>query len=249
MEKYFRNHVKFAGNALLVFAAGGFAYWLYRAGKNFAGPLKQLGISSITRKYDPQQRKGEIVFYGASNFTRWAAMEKDIPQYKVQNHGFGGSTDQDLIDYAPVLLYPYQPKIVVFQTGSNDYVAAPGTTEEKLRFCMHRKQEMFEQFHENLPKAHFVVMSGLLLPGRSEFRELTQELNRQLAEFCEQRDYMTYVNADELTYRGNEFDRSRFVKDMIHLTPEAQKAWAIQYIIPALDNIQRFHDNSKCAEP
>ncbi len=111
MEKYFRNHAKFAGNALLVFAAGGFAYWLYRAGKNFAGPLKQLGISSITRKYDPQQRKGEIVFYGASNFTRWAAMEKDIPQYKVQNHGFGGSTDQDLIDYASVLLYPYQPTV------------------------------------------------------------------------------------------------------------------------------------------
>lgn len=249
MEIHSKNHVKFAGNALLIFAAGGFAYWLYHAGKNFAGPLKQLGIRAITSKYDPQRRSGEIVFYGASNFTRWAAMEKDIPQYKVQNHGFGGSTDQDLIDYAPVLLYPYQPKIVVFQTGSNDYVAAPGTIEEKLRFCMHRKQEMFEQFHRELPETHFVVMSGLLLPGRSEFRELTQELNRQLKEFCEQRDYMTYVNADELTYRNNEFDRSRFVKDMIHLTPEAQKAWAVQYIIPALDNIQSFHSNCKCTEP
>lgn len=246
MEKHTGNHVKLIGSTMLVFAAGSFAYWLYQAGRNFAGPLKQLGISAITRKYDPQQRGGEIVFYGASNFTRWAAMEKDIPQYKVQNHGFGGSTDQDLIDYAPVLLYPYQPKIVVFQTGSNDYVSAPGTAEEKLEFCMRRKQEMFEQFHRHLPNAHFVVMSGLLLPGRSEFRELTQKLNRQLEEFCSQRDYMTYVNAEELTYRNNEFDRSRFVKDMIHLTPEAQKTWAVQYIIPALDRIQSSH---KCAEP
>lgn len=208
---------------------------LYTAGINFAGPLKDLGIKKITKSYDPAERSGEIIFYGASNFTRWKTMEEDIPEYKVQNHGFGGSDDQDLMDYAGELLYPYAPKIVVFQTGSNDYVHAEGTDAEKIQFCMERKKQMFETFHEKLPDAQFIVLSGLLLPGRSEYLEMTQEVNRQLEELCAETDYLTYVDAEELTYKDGVFDESLFVKDGIHLTDAARRIWAEKYILPALD--------------
>ena len=42
----------------------------------------------ILQKYDFETRKGEIVFYGASNFRLWTEMENDLSEYKVQNHGF-----------------------------------------------------------------------------------------------------------------------------------------------------------------
>ena len=45
-------------------------------------------------------------------------MENELKGYKVQNHGFGESTDRLLVQYADRLLYPYGPKIVFFQTGS-----------------------------------------------------------------------------------------------------------------------------------
>ncbi|GAB2843975.1 hypothetical protein GCM10022221_49100 [Actinocorallia aurea] len=48
----------------------------------------------------------------------------------VQNHGFGGSTDRDLVQYADRLLHPFAPAIAAFQTGSNDYVGLTGTDEE-----------------------------------------------------------------------------------------------------------------------
>ena len=61
---------------------------LYTAGINFAGPLKDLGIKKITKSYDPAERSGEIVFYGASNFTRWKTMEKDISAAAKKTYDF-----------------------------------------------------------------------------------------------------------------------------------------------------------------
>ena len=43
----------------------------------------------------------------------------------------GGSTDKLLVKYADKLLYPYNPKIVFFQTGSNDYVSLSGLMKKK----------------------------------------------------------------------------------------------------------------------
>lgn len=215
-------------------------YELVVWGLNFAGPLRILAVKQL-EKDDPKQYRGAILFYGASNFARWKNMQESFPDYTVVNHGFGGSTDPDLIRYADTLLYPYEPSIVVFQTGSNDYVLSPLKGEELLADVLRRKKEMFEEFHKHLPHAHFVIMSGLLLPGRSQYRELTEQVNRVLSRFSEESDYCTFVNAEELTYDKEKgtFNTDLFVKDMIHLNENGQKAWADGYIRPALDRLKR----------
>ncbi len=230
--------------AILTVLAVGLLIGLIAVGRAWAwGPFKFLfkgydeEAAAIVQKYDAGTRSGEIVFYGASNFRLWNDMEADFPGFLVQNHGFGGSDDQNLMDFADRLLYPYQPKIVVFQTGSNDYVAAKGSNAEKIRFCMERKARMFDTFHEKLPDAHFVVMSGLLLPGRSQYIDMTLEVNRQLRELCESREYLTYVDAEALIYQNGIADLSLFVEDGIHLTDEARVVWANEYIIPALQEL------------
>ena len=92
----------------------------------------------------------------------WTEKENDLFNYRVHNHGFGGCTDHDLVQYADKLLYPYDPEIIFFQTGSNDYVSLKGTDEEKVKVCMDYKK-MFNEIHEKLPNAKLVVMSGLLV--------------------------------------------------------------------------------------
>ena len=191
----------------------------------------------ILQKYDSETRKGEIVFYGASNFRLWTEMENDLPEYKVQNHGFGGSTDQDLVERADTLLYPYAPAVVFFQTGSNDYVSLDGTDEEKVEVCMAYKKFMFETFHEKLPEAKFVVMSGLLLPGRSQYTALTQKINDALEELCAEYDYMTFVDAEEMTFDGSAYRSELFIKDGIHLNHEGQLLWRDGYIRPAIETL------------
>ena len=189
----------------------------------------------ILQKYDSETRKGEIVFYGASNFRLWTEMENDLSEYKVQNHGFGGSTDKDLVERADTLLYPYAPTVVFFQTGSNDYVSLDGTDEEKVEVCMAYKKFMFETFHEKLPEAKFVVMSGLLLPGRSQYTALTQKINDALEKLCAEYDYMTFVDAEEMTFDGSAYRSELFIKDGIHLNHEGQLLWRDGYIKPAIE--------------
>ena len=191
--------------------------------------------SAIVKKYDAAERRHEIIFYGASNFRLWTDMEEDLAEYKVQNHGFGGSTDRMLVEYAETLLYPYEPDIVFFQTGSNDYVGLSGTDAEKVSACMEYKKQMFSQFHARLPEAKFVVMSGLLLPGRSEYTALTQQINKALEQLCAGADYLYFVDASAMTYDGGQYADDLFQKDGIHLNRGGQRLWCENYIRPQLE--------------
>lgn len=194
-------------------------------------------VKTLTDRYPPENHQNGIIFYGASNFRLWTQMEQDLAGYPVQNHGFGGSTDTLLVKYADKLLYPYDPRVVFFQTGSNDYVALSGTDEEKVQTCMTAKREMFRTFHERLPEAKFVVMSGLLLPGRSQYTALTQKINRELKDLCDELDYMTFVDASDMTFDGTNYREELFIKDGIHLNHKGQLMWMDGYILPALEQL------------
>lgn len=194
-------------------------------------------VEKIEAKYNVETHQHGIVFYGASNFRLWEEMENDLAEYPVQNHGFGGSTDKMLVQYANQILYPYNPDIVFFQTGSNDYVNLAGSDEDKVEVCMEYKCEMFEQFHAKLPDAKFVVMSGLLLPGRSRYTELTQMINERLAELCEEKEYMYFVDASDMTYDGENYAEELFRFDQIHLNHDGQLLWCNNYIRPMLEEL------------
>lgn len=192
-------------------------------------------VAAIEERYDADTRKGEIIFYGASNFCLWTEMENDLSGYRVQNHGFGGSTDKMLVQYADRILFPYEPAVVFFLTSSNDYVGLSGTDEEKAALCMDYKEKMFDAFHTALPDTRFVVMSGLLLPGRDQYRILTETINHGLAELCDKRDYMSFVDASDLTWDGSSYRTEYFLKDGIHLNHTGQLLWMKNYIQPQIE--------------
>ncbi len=235
---------KAAITATATMAAAVTAGLAYPGWKYGWGPFKGLfrgfesEVKAIEDKYDSETRKNEIVFYGASNFRLWKEMENDLPEYRVQNHGFGGSTDKDLYEYAERILYPYEPDIVFFQTGSNDYVQLTGSDEIRIQVCVEFKKQMFEEFHRKLPDARFVVMSGLLLPGRSQYTDLTIKINRQLKKLCDEHsDYMTFIDAEKMTFDGQNYAEELFIKDGIHLNHEGQLKWCNEYIRPVLEKL------------
>lgn len=191
----------------------------------------------LAQKHVAAEHQHEIVFYGASNFRLWAQMEGDLSDYKVLNHGFGGSTDRLLMEYADLLVYPYEPDIVFFQTGSNDYANQTGTDAQIVADCMAYKKEMFAAFHARLPEAKLVVMSGLLLPGRSAYTAMTQQINAELSKLCEETDYLYFVNAEDMTYTAGAYVQTLFEGDGIHLNREGQLLWCEQYIRPQIESL------------
>ena len=206
------------------------------------GPFTYLAfdahINNILKKYDANTRKQEIVFYGASNFRLWEEMEEDMKPYVVQNHGFGGSTDVMLMEQADRLLYTYDPQIVVFQTGSNDYASKSGTDAEKIASGIEYKKEMFKTFHEKLPNSQFVVMAGILMPGRSQYDEIVKQINKEIKEYAATCAYVTFVDSERMTVNDDGSHKEElFISDGIHLTHEARIMWANDYIKPALKTV------------
>jgi lysophospholipase L1-like esterase len=206
------------------------------------GPLAMLRVLRMRVRDDPRRRSGEIVFYGASNFTLWFSIADDLARFRVVNHAFGGSTDADLRRWAGLLLLPYDPAIVVLQTGSNDYAGLSGTLEEQVDRVLREKRAMLAAWCAALPRTRFVVLSGLLLPGRASFVGLTRALNAGLARLADEMPTVTYVDAEALTLRGGRPDPSLFIRDGIHLTGAARRRWADEFIAPVLDRLIAEHD-------
>ena len=151
--------------------------------------------------------------------------------WKAQNHGMGGCIDEDLMHYAPRLLYPYHPRVVFFQTGSNDIAAGI-----PLETILENKRTMYGLFLEHMPQAKLVVCSGLPLPGRTQFWDATVETNRLLAQLCRETDRLFFLDATDamLTDRGPEELRTRdgrffnsdyFRADRIHLNKRGHDVW------------------------
>lgn len=205
------------------------------------GPFKSLfweqEVKRIQKSYPYDENQEGIVFYGPSNFRLWTEMTNDLKEYKVVNSGFGGSTDKIMVKYADRLLYPYKPKVLFFQTGSNDYVEMSGTDEEKISTCMEYKKVMYQTFHNELPNTKLVVMSGLLLPGRSAYTDLTIKVNEKLNEYAKTIDYLYFVNANEMTFDGTNYRKELFQSDGIHLNHEGQLEWRDKYIKPEIESL------------
>jgi lysophospholipase L1-like esterase len=214
------------------------------------GPFSFLAFDkrekAIIAQYDASERQNEIVFYGASNFRLWKEMDEDMKPFVVQNHGFGGSTDADLLERADRLLYPYHPAIIVFQTGSNDCAKLKGTDDEIYNQVIERKLKIFETFHEKLPDAQFIVISGILMPGRSQYDEIIKRVNQTLRGHAEKTDYLYFVDAEEMTLdeNGNHITEM-FISDGIHLTHESRIRWANEYIKPVLEQVLADHPELK----
>lgn len=194
------------------------------------GEYKKYIAQMLAEKYE-MRSQGEIIFYGASNFRLWSFMERDMEPYSVQNHRIGGCTDTDLIELADTLLYPFKPKAVFIQTGSNDYING-----ESLDEVFANKDKMFQEFRKELPDTAFIVMSGLPLLGRPEYWDLTVKVNEYLKEYCEKNENMYFVDAtsamlsdegtpDMETSDGRYFNPSIYVSDGLHLNQEGHDLW------------------------
>ena len=190
--------------------------------------LPSFSVPRIRRAYRDRPQ-GETVFYGASNFTLWKTMERDLEPFVLQNHGFGGATDDLLLRCAPQLLFPYRPSVAVFQTGSNDL--AFGKTLDQV---LADKFTMFDEFHAELPTTRFIIMSGLPLPGRSELWDATRTINAAITSYAAHHDLVAFADATEvLLDEGGGFRPELFRKDGIHLNDSGRAEWS-RVIVPAL---------------
>lgn len=93
------------------------------------------------QNYEAEEvEKGQIVFYGPSNFTRWSTRFKHKPLREVLlgksgkpcciNRGFGSSCSEQQLYYYPRAVRPLEPKVLVYCTGLGNGLGFGYTPEE-----------------------------------------------------------------------------------------------------------------------
>lgn len=224
MKKKIRNILIWSIIGVTVATGGTLGILSYLGGSQYVGPFRGLSIGIIRSRNKPQDSQNRILFYGASNFRLWDNMEKDMEGYGykgVLNHGFGGAMDKDLIQYASEIVYPYQPKALFIQTGSNDYaggLSRKDVEENKITF--------YTDLRSHLPDTPILIMSGLPLPGRQEYKASIDSVNVFIRDYCKEHENFFFLDADPIMLNSDgSYKPEYFRSDQIHLNQEGHDAW------------------------
>jgi len=100
------------------------------AAVNSEGPFEsEIRAFEDSDRIDPP-KPGGVVFVGSSSIRLWPDLQADFPGVNVIQRGFGGSQIDQVVTYAPRIVLPYKPKLIVLYAGDNDLTA--GRTPQQI---------------------------------------------------------------------------------------------------------------------
>lgn len=179
-------------------------------------------ISALLAKDEktPPPQAG-IVFTGSSSIRLWD-LAKAFPNQPVVNRGFGGSQIHDATKYAPKIVTPLKPKLVVFYSGDNDLKS--NKTPEK---CAADFAEFCAAVHKELPKTQIWFIAIKPSPSRWSIYEKQVAANKLICDICEKDSQrLLFIDIVPAMLGSNgQPPKELFVKDMLHMSPAGYAIW------------------------
>ncbi len=166
--------------------------------------------------------KNAVEFIGSSTIARWRTLAQDFPGQPVYNRGFGGSEIVDSTHFAPRVIFPYAPRMIVFRAGGNDLAAGKSPEQVFADF-----KEFVAVAHAKLPATEIVFISWNPTPSRWKQHEQEKALNRLVENFVRQTPHLKYIETYDLPLGPDGRPRPElFVADQLHFNAEGYKLLA-----------------------
>ena len=197
-------------------------------------PLKQFenwNIEGDIQRFEAENaEKGQIVFYGPSNFTRWSREWGNIPLREALlgksgkpccvNRGFGTSAPEHHLCFYSRVIRPLEPKALVYSPGLGNSFLFGYTAEETFRLAQRVVQYARNDFPD-MP-IYIVDMSLFKQKGKEKY-PLYKAYSEWLRELCDAVPGCTFldVNAYEPL---NSWDL--LAEDKIHFNAEGYRRYA-----------------------
>ena len=164
---------------------------------------------------------GGIVLVGSSSFRLWPDLAGDFPGAPVVNRGFGGSTLPDVLRYAPRIVLPHRPRLVLVYAGDNDI--ASGRTPAQV---LADYQAFVALVRGALPAARIAFVSVKPSPSRWALVDRQREANALVRTWIARDSMQAYVDVFSPMLGADGRPRPElFVADSLHMTRAGYAVW------------------------
>lgn len=167
-------------------------------------------------------RPGGTLFVGSSSFRLWTNLAAAFPERNVINRGFGGSQMHELLALTDQLVTPYGAREIFVYEGDNDL--ADGKKPTRIAQEFHR---FADRVHRQQPETTIYYVAIKPSPQRLTLLPQAIEANRVIAEYCQNRPWLKFVDVASpmLDERGNP-RRDFFGPDQLHMNQAGYELWA-----------------------
>jgi len=184
---------------------------------------------------------GGVVFVGSSTIDMWPSLKTDFPDLPVVRRGIGGTWLADVTQFAPKLVYPLKPRIVVVYGGEND-LNAKRTVEDVVEAF----EAVLRQIHTEAPNASVVYLAIKPSPLRAWLLPAMREANRRIAALCAKDPLCEFVDVFTPMFDSKGELRSElFAEDKLHMNADAYRIWR-EIIRPVLARIEARRASAPC---
>ncbi len=164
---------------------------------------------------------GGLLFVGSSSIRFWSTLEKDFSGYPVIQRGFGGSEMSDTLQYAPQIVLPYRPRMVIVYAGDNDLING------KTPKVVHEDFLAFvELLHKELPRCRIGFIAIKPSPARWQLATEIRTANLLVKSTCDRDPLLDFLDIFEPMLDSNgEPRRELFRADLLHLNATGYALW------------------------
>ena len=161
------------------------------------------------------------MFVGSSSIRMWPDVGADFPGSSALNRGFGGSTLADVVYFAPRIVLPYKPRLIVLYAGDNDL--SEGHTPAQV---LADYRAFAALVHRALPETRLVFVSIKPSPSRWTLADSMRKANALIAADIARDARATFVNVFPAMVGANGHPRPElFVDDSLHMTAAGYALW------------------------
>jgi lysophospholipase L1-like esterase len=162
-----------------------------------------------------------VLFVGSSTIRLWPSLASDFPGVDVIQRGFGGSELGDVVRYAPRIVTPYKPRLIILYAGDNDLAAGKSA------------QDVFNEYRDfvtivgkALPETRIAFVS--IKPSGSRVALLPQmrAANEMIRQYAANNPRLLYVDVFSAMLDANGAPREElFVDDRLHMNARGYAIW------------------------
>ena len=166
--------------------------------------------------------KNAFLFIGSSSIRLWKSLKDDMQPLKVINRGFGGAHTKHINRHKYKIVFPYEPKAIIFFCGTNDINGWNAPREVFKEF-----QKFYFSVQEKLPNTKVFAISIQPSPSRFDQRKRQLSWNKSVEDLAESQTNLIYINVSpKMLTEDNKPMPELYTDDMLHMNEKGYKIWA-----------------------